>query len=274
MLKCRAKRILFPLLFLSVLPLQAVDWKALKPQGYVSDFANVIDAATRTSLEQYGASVEKSTGTQMAFVTISSLEREPIEDVANDLFRAWGIGQKNKDNGVLLLLVINDRRSRLEVGNGLEETLPDGFDGLLLDNMRPALRDGQYGQALLTAAQAIGEAIAKARNVKIGAPAGPVKHVIQHRHQVPWIPILFWLFIFWLMLRANSRRRYAATGYPGWGGGGGLLNGIILGDALNNVSYGGRGGGGFGGYDSGGATGGFGGFGGGDSGGGGASSDW
>ncbi len=62
----------------------------------------------------------------MAFVTVKSLEGEPIEDVANDLFHAWGIGQKNKDNGVLFLLVIGDRRSRLEVGNGLEPILPDG----------------------------------------------------------------------------------------------------------------------------------------------------
>jgi len=254
------------LFLLAALPAQAVDWKALKPEGYVSDFAHVVDAQSRASLEQYSASVEKSTGAQLAFVTLPTLQGEPIEDVANDLFHAWGIGQKNKDNGVLLLLVVNDHHSRLEVGHGLEETLPDGFDGLLLDNMRPELRAARYGPAMLTAAQAIGEAIAKARNVTIAAPVAAPKRVIQHQQQVPWVPILFGLFVFWLLVRANSRR--------GGGGGGGFWTGMILGNALNSISYGGRGGGGFGGYDSGGTTGGFGGFGGGDSGGGGASSDW
>jgi uncharacterized protein len=254
---------------LTASPALAVDWKALKPQGYMSDFSGVIDAQSRNALEQYAASVEKATGSQMAFVTVPTLQGEPIEDVANDLFHAWGIGQKSQDNGVLLLLVTQDRRSRLEVGHGLEEILPDGFDGLLLENMRPELRAGQYGQAMITAAQAIGEVIAKAKNVTVAPPgAGGVQahpRVIQRHHEVPWIPILFGLFIFWSLLRANTR---------GGGGGGGFWTGLLLGNLLNNVSYGGRGGGGFGGYDSGGSSGGFGGFGGGDSGGGGASSDW
>lgn len=258
-------------LCLAVTPARAVDWKAFKPQGYVSDFAGVVDAQSRSALEQYGASVEKATGAQMAFVIIPTLQGEPIEDVANDLFHAWGVGQKNKDNGVMLLLVIQDRRSRLEVGHGLEEILPDGFDGLLLDNMRPELRAGRYGTAMLTAAQAIGEVIAKSKNVTVAPPSASGapgtaggSRVIRRHHEVPWIPILFGLFIFWVLLRSSSRGS----------GGGGFWTGMLLGNLLSDVSYGGRGGGAFGGYDSGGASGGFGGFGGGDSGGGGASSDW
>ena len=84
----------------------AVDWTALKPQGYVSDFANVIDAASKSQLEAYCATVEGSTGAQMALVTIATLEGEPIEDVANTIYRAWGVGQKGKNEGVLLLLVV------------------------------------------------------------------------------------------------------------------------------------------------------------------------
>lgn len=256
------------LVLLAAVPLCAVDWNALRPQGYVSDFSGVIDAHSRQVLNDYGAAVEKATGAQIAVATIPSLEGEPLEDVANDLFHAWGIGQKNKDNGVLLLLVVGDRRSRLEVGNGLEEILPDGFDGLLLENMRPELRAGQYGAAMITAAQVIGEAIAKARGVKIAAPSMPTRqHPIVWRHEIPWIPILFGLFIFWLLLRSSAR------GGP-YRGGGEFWQGMLLGNLLQGVSYGGRGGGGFGGYDSGSTGGGFGGFGGGDSGGGGASSDW
>jgi uncharacterized protein len=252
------------LLLSLALPALAVDWKALKPQGYTSDFAGVIDAQSRAALDQYAAAVEKATGAQMAFVTVQTLQGEPIEDVANDLFHAWGMGQKGQDNGVMLLLVVHDRRSRLEVGHGLEEILPDGYDGLLLDNMRPELRAGQYGPAMLTAAQAIGEIVAKAKNTTVAAPAPQRHRVIQRHRDVPWLPILLGLFIFWTLLRSNTR---------GGGGGGGFWTGMLLGNLLNGVSYGGRGGGGFGGYDSGG-SGGFGGFGGGDSGGGGASSDW
>src|SRR6516164_11458830 len=132
-----------------------VDWKALKPQGYVSDFAGVIDVNSRQQLENFCTIVERSTGAQIALVTIPSLEGEPIEDVANTIYRAWGVGQKGKNEGILLLLAIGDRRSRLEVGYGLEPILPDGLAGSILREMRPALRQKQYGEGMMAAAQII-----------------------------------------------------------------------------------------------------------------------
>src|SRR5690242_3921273 len=92
----------------------AVDWKALHPEGYVSDFAHVVDPQSKAALEQFGLTVEKATGAQIALVTIPSLQGEPIEDVANTIFHAWGIGAKGKNEGIMLLLVTGDRRSRLE----------------------------------------------------------------------------------------------------------------------------------------------------------------
>src|SRR5260370_37542890 len=130
-----------------------VDWKALKPQGYVSAFGNVVDPASKSQLEAYCAAVERSTGAQIALVTINTLEGEPIDDVANTIYRAWGVGQKGKNEGALLLLVIGDRRNRLEVGYGLEPIVPDGFAGSVLREMRPALRQQRYGEALLAAAE-------------------------------------------------------------------------------------------------------------------------
>ena len=256
-------------LFLFQIPALAVDWKSLKPQGYVSDFANAIDIQTKAALENYAAEVQQSTGAQMAFVTVSTLDGEPIEDVTYTLFRSWGIGQKKDDNGVLFLLVINDRRSRLEVGKGLEAILPDGLDGLLLTQMRPALRQGQYGQAMLTAAQTIGGIIAKDKNVTIQTQLPQRRMREPVTHSIPWPLILGVIFFFFLITRGSRGGR--------GGGGGGFLTGMLLGNMLGGGgrSYGGGGGswgGGFGGGDSGG--GGFGGFGGGDSGGGGASSDW
>ena len=105
----------------------AVDFTALKPQGYVSDFAGVVDAGAKEQLERYCTRVETATGAQIALVTLPTLQGEPVEDVANSLFRAWGIGKKGKDEGILLLLVIGDHKSRLEVGYGLEPIIPDGF---------------------------------------------------------------------------------------------------------------------------------------------------
>lgn len=242
----------------------AVDWKALQPQGYVSDFAGVVDPASRARLESYCAAVERTTGAQMALVTISSLEGEPIEDVGNTIFRAWGVGQKGKNEGILLLLAINDRRSRLEVGYGLEPVLPDGLGGSILRQMRPAVRQKDYGDALMAAAETIGNAIAQAKHVVIG-------QTLPHRAHsspadfIPWPMVIGGVFLVLWLLRAGGPR-----GYGGFGGGG-FLPALILGNMMGRSTWGSRSGGGFGGYDSGD---GFGGFGGGDSGGGGASSDW
>jgi uncharacterized protein len=244
----------------------AVDWKALKPQGYVSDFARVVDPASKSQLEAYCGTVERSTGVQMALVTLPSLEGEPIDDVANTIYRAWGVGQKGKNEGILLLLAIGDRRNRMEVGYGLEPILPDGFVGSVLREMRPALRQQKYGEALMAAAETIGNTVAKAKNVSLTAQL-PRRVRSTPSDSIPWPLIIGGIFLLVFLFRAGGRR-----GGGGAGGGGGFLPGLILGDMMSRGSWGGRGSGGFGGPDSG--DGGFGGFGGGDSGGGGASSDW
>jgi uncharacterized protein len=258
-------------LLVMLAPALAVDWKALKPQGYVSDFAGVVDPQSRAALEDYAARVKQGTGAELAFVTVRSVEGEPIEDVANDLFHAWGIGQKGEDNGALLLLAVADRKSRLEVGGGLGEAVPDSMAGLLLDDMRPALRQNQYGPALLMAAQRLGSTIAQSKGVAIPPPAMAYRVRRTTGDSIPWPLVLFGIFFLLMLLRGGGGNRYGGGG----GGGGGFWTGMLLASLLNSGRGGGYGGGrdggGFGGYDSGG---GFGGFGGGDSGGGGASSGW
>lgn len=251
------------LLVLVVSLATAIDFAALRPQGYVSDFAHVINQRTRTVLDRYCTAVESSTGAEIALVTIPTLGGEPIEDVANLIYRKWGVGKKKTDEGVLLLLVIKDHRSRLEVGYGLEPYIPDGYAGSLLRQMRPALRAGRYGEAMAVAAQTLGNRIAKAKGVTIRAPV-PRRRPIPVRQRIPWGSVVFGVFFLLWLLSAGGRR--------GRGGGfGGLLTGMLLGGLLGRGMYGGGSGGGFGGFDS---SGGFGGFGGGDSGGGGASSGW
>jgi uncharacterized protein len=244
----------------------AVDWTAYKPEGFVSDFAKVIDPASKSQLEAYSATVQRVTGVQMALVTIPSLEGEPIEDVANTIARAWGVGQKGKNEGILLLLSIQDRKSRLEIGYGLEPILPDGLAGSVLREMRPALRQGAYGEAMRAAASTLGTTIANAKHVALDATL-PRRIRPTSTDSIPWPIIVGGLFLLIWLMRAGGPR-----GYGGSGRGGGFLPGLILGNMMGRSTWGSRGSGGFGGYDSG--DGGFGGFGGGDFGGGGASSDW
>lgn len=248
----------------------AADFAALKPQGYVSDFARVLDAATVQQLNAYCARVEQATKAQIAIVTIDTLDGEPVEDVANLLFRKWGIGQKGENNGALFLLSIKDRRSRLELGYELEPILPDGLAGQILREMRPALRQGDYRTALSTATGEIGTRIAQAKGVSLeGAP--PIRRA-KRETNIPGGAFLFFiLVIVALSMIGGSRRRMRGQYTPGMNAGS-VLTGMILGQMMNRGrDGGGRGSGGFGGFDSGG---GFGGFGGGDSGGGGASSGW
>jgi uncharacterized protein len=244
-----------------------VDWKALKPQGYVSDFAGVIDAQSRAELENYATRVEQQTGAEMALVTIPSLEGEPVEDVANTIYRAWGVGKRGKNEGILLLLSIRDRRSRLEVGYGLEPILPDGFAGEVLRGMRPALRENHYGEAMRAAAETIGQRVAAEKGVTLDTS---IQRRIRQRpvESIPWPAIVAGIVFLLLLSRGGGG---GGRGYRS--GLGGFLPGLILGSMMGGRRGGGYGGshGGFGGYDSGG---GFGGFGGGDSGGGGASSNW
>ncbi len=257
----------FSALWLIALAATAADFGALKPQGYVSDFAKVLDAATVRQLNEYITRVEQSTGAELAIVTLPSLEGEPVEDVANLLYRKWGIGKKGQDTGALFLLSIGDRKSRLEVGYGLEPILPDGAAGEMLREMRPALRAGDYRSALATATAELGERIAREKGVAIAGSPRPRRRPQGREFGLgPIVSLVIFLAVMWML--GSGRRGSRGRRLPG-ARGSDVLTGILLGQILNQGRS--RGGGGFGGYDSGDS---WGGFGGGSSGGGGASSDW
>lgn len=251
----------------------ALDTSKLKPTGYVNDFAHVIDAGAAAEIEAYCGNVERATGAQFAIVTVDSLDDEPVEDVAVRLFKEWGIGKKGTDEGLLVLLAIKDRKNRVEVGYGLEPVISDGYAGSVLRGIRPILRQGNYGGALMAAAQQLGQHVAEAKGVTIEGQRRP-----QRRSQEPGgggggiVGIIIFFVILMFIFRALSGR---GRGGPGSGGSGlgGFLTGMLLGNLLGGGRRGGWGDGGFGG-GGGGGGGGFGGFGGGSSGGGGASGGW
>ncbi|MDP8989239.1 MAG: TPM domain-containing protein, partial [Acidobacteriota bacterium] len=206
-----------------------LDTKTLKPTGYVNDFSNTLDAANKQTLEDYCANLERVTGVQMAMVLVNTLDGEPVEDVANRLYREWGIGKKGKDEGILILLAVKDRKSRAELGYGIEPLISDGAAGGILRQIRPILQQGNYGGALLAAAQQMGAIIAQAKGVELGGPE-PLR-VTGRQVRQPSIPfpliLLGLFFLLWLLGRGGRG-----------GSGTGFLTGMILGNMM-----GGRGGG-------------------------------
>jgi uncharacterized protein len=253
-------------------PLSAVDVNSLpKPTGYVSDLAHVINPADKDELEAFCTTVEQQLGVQFALVTIDTLGDKPIRDFALDLARKWGVGDRKSNQGVLLLLAIKDHRSDIETGRGIEPYITDGFAGSTLRAMRPDLRSGNYGAALLAAARAMADQIAQGKGIAFSGNVAqrkqPDRRVVEpHRNGIPAPLVILGIFLLlWLLSRGGRR-----------GGGGGFWSGLLLGNLLSGGGrYRGGGwgdGGGFGGGSGG--SGGFGGFGGGDFGGGGASSDW
>lgn len=113
--------------------------------GRVVDQANIIQVATRTAIEQKLADLEAKSGIQLVVATVTSLEGQEIEPYANQLFRNWKLGEKTKNNGVLLLVAPNERRVRIEVGYGLEGTLTDALSKVIIANaITPRFKAGDF----------------------------------------------------------------------------------------------------------------------------------
>ena len=113
--------------------------------GRVVDQANVIPPDTRSALEAKLADLESKSGIQLVVATVKSLEGQEIEPYANQLFRTWQLGEKTKNNGVLLLVAPNEHRARIEVGYGLEGTLTDALSNVIITNaIAPRLKTGDF----------------------------------------------------------------------------------------------------------------------------------
>jgi len=116
-----------------------------KPAGRITDLANIIDSATESELDSRLNELERTTSSEVAVVTVPSLDGVTVEDYAVRLFKQWGIGQSKTDNGVLVLVAPNEREMRIEVGYGLEGVLPDGLAGQIIrENFTPRFRDNDY----------------------------------------------------------------------------------------------------------------------------------
>jgi len=226
------------------------------PRGRVSDFADRLSPADGERLEARLLALEQQSGAQMAVAIFPSLEGEDLEEFTHRLFERWHLGQKGRDDGVLLVLFLEERRVRLEVGYGLEAQVPDALGGRILrEDLAPLLRDGRLADGIDAAISGVAAALR--------GEARPTP-----RRRGPPVPVLIVIVFAAVVILSfvvaaqragvaydqRGRHRLRGTGPFWWGGGPG---------------GGWRGGSGGGGFSGGGFSGG-----GGSSGGGGASGSW
>jgi len=229
--------------------------------GYVNDRVNILSYDTESRLNAIMGDLERKTTAQVAVLIIDTTEPFDIETYAVKLFEKWGIGRKEKDNGVLLLIAIKDRALRIEVGYGLEGAIPDAIAKIVIeDYITPYFKKGDFNTGVLKGSVGIAKLVAKEYNIELsGMDTLPVEVPLPEKPSalesfanfiftliliVLFVSLRMGFFWWWFLIPGSHRRR---NGY--WYGGGFRGN-------------------------SGGFGGGFGGFGGGLSGGGGASGGW
>jgi uncharacterized protein len=269
-------RLLLAIALLALLSVSAFAAELPALTGRVVDDANVIDAATREQITQKLAAFEAKSSDQVVVVTVPSLDGEEIEPYSNRLYRSWALGQKQENNGVLLVVAPNDRKVRIEVGYGLEGTLTDLLSKLIIENaVIPGFRSGDYSGGISKGVDGI-LAVLSGDTAELEARAK--RNVQEPTSDVDWVMLIFvmiFLFMFFsgIILPAvvTSFGRKIAPGRYEWlgmifdigsrGGGGWSSGGGGWSSGGGGWSSGGGGGGGFSG-------------GGGSSGGGGASGSW
>ncbi|UZK65148.1 TPM domain-containing protein [Sphingomonas sp. M1-B02] len=278
------------LAFLLLLPLTAQGQTFPKLTGRVVDAANLLSPEQEAQLSQISQQVEQASTRQLVIATIPDLEDRDIRDYGYQLGRAWGIGQKDANNGVILLVAPNDRKVAIEVGYGLEPIVTDGLASTIINQtILPKFREGDMPGGIIAGATAIAdqlklpleaaEARAKAEADKASATRSSGNR--QSSGGFPFGLLFFGIilaFVIIPMLRSGRGRSqkgpWGARKYRGRGDGGSAWPIILwsIASEMSRHSGGGSGGGGFGGFGGGGG-GGFGG-GGGSFGGGGASGGW
>ncbi len=240
-------RKIFLILVFLILPFLGYAQNVPQPVGWVNDFANVIDKGNADKLSSLIEEVEQKTTTEIAVVTVDSIASYDEKEYARLLFDNWKPGKKGKDNGVLVLLAVKERRWRIETGYGVEGILPDGLCGEIGRNyMVPYFKAGNYGEGLYQGIRAIANIIAKDAHVTLAAlgnfeEIAPEKQSSTIPNSLAMVIIFIVIVLFIVISNLGAyRNRYYGGGYYGgsWGGG-----------------FGG-GGGGFGGFGGGGGGGG------------------
>jgi uncharacterized protein len=223
--------------------------------GRVTDAAGILPAATVSTLDTKLAALEKQTSIQLVVATVPDLQGYEIDEYGYQLGRAWGIGQKGKDNGALLLVAPNERKVRIEVGYGLEGTLTDALTSQIIRrDIIPRFKAGDMAGGVTAGTEALIKVVEMPEGDRAMA-AAEAAQAERERSDGPSLGTIIWLVIIliWLFFAISRGKRGRRSGPViiwgpgtggGWGGGSGGWGG---------------GGGGFGGGGFGGGGGGFGG---------------
>jgi uncharacterized protein len=224
------RRILFGLaLLLWIGPAAAAEPNYPQVTGRIVDDADLLSAADIAELDAGLKALEDKSSDQVVVVTLPSLQGYSIEDFGYQLGRHWGIGTKEKDNGVLLIVAPNERKVRIEVGRGLEPLLTDAMSNVIITGaILPRFRTGDYAGGIKEGVKGIelvltGDAAELAERVKGRRDADDPK--------VDWLVVIFWtliiLWFIWVTWRSTQRQAHRSGSGPvfipgpGWGGGSG-----------------------------------------------------
>ena len=262
-----ATKTIFTLLFLSATATVANAVDLPKPEHYVEDYANAINASHERSLNGILQELEQKTGAQYIVLTVLTTGGLPIEQFALEHAEKWKLGQKGKDNGMLFVLAKNDRKWRFEVGYGLEGFVTDQYCGRVGRNVLvPYLKKGNYSEGIYNANVTIVQKIAVESGVALtGMPkVAPVPAERRNiRKGLPCCSLLPLLIFFFLIFGGGRGGRGMGMWFllpfmfGGFGGHGGYGRSGSFGGGSFGGSFGGFGGGMGGGFGGGGASGGW-----------------
>ena len=245
----------FAALLFCVSPVFAVSVPALK--GRVNDYAKIIRDSDEREIEEYLAELESSTGIQIAVLTMPSLEGDDIASFGIKVADKWQLGDKEKDNGALLLVAYAEHDLRIEVGDGLEGSLTDAKCGLILRNVIvPEFKNGNYSAGIKKGVMNMGGIVsgdesAVSRSVREGESESSADSL------VPLFICIIWLILFISSIAAGTRRgrrrgRYYHNGNTiAWIAADAALRSMMRGSGSHGSSFGGHSGG-FGGFSGGG----------------------
>ncbi|MCL2145083.1 MAG: TPM domain-containing protein [Endomicrobia bacterium] len=241
----------FSFLIFCYMPLSAEINIPSKPYNsiYVQDYAGVLSADISDKINTDSEWLEKNSKAQIAVVTVNSLDGALIEDFSLEILREWGIGDRELNNGVLILVAVGDRESRIEVGYGLEGALTDAKTGRIQDEyMLPYFREGKYGEGIINGYIAVLSEVLKEYNLQYENSGEPVKPGSDE--EIPLgIKIFFLLFFIMFIIVAVKGNKNGRGGGRGRGGGtyrsgGGFRSGSSSGGGRSSFGGGSGGGGG------------------------------
>ncbi|MDP8216195.1 MAG: TPM domain-containing protein [Candidatus Kaelpia imicola] len=256
-----SKYVLVPIFFYMLFSFMSFAGDAVsipsRGQDYVNDFAGLLNYSDKVTIARFAAELEKKTTAQIAVVTIKTAKPETIQGFSVRLFDQWKIGQKGEDNGILLLMAVDDRKAWITTGYGLEGAIPDLIaNKIVRDVMIPYFKRGQYSEGITKGAVAIISLVAKEYDAEITGQETQVYQTVHRKKSGLEVIFTILLLLFVISMRSGLLGYFLI---------GSMIGGRRRGGYWHGAGLGGSGGG---------FSGGFGGFGGGMTGGGGGGGGW